>query len=153
MICLCPGAEDTDNSRAVFWSLYGRPDRTLLHGQSWGGNVAAKASELYIGDAASGWNYDGVLITNGVVSGGTRAYGFRADLRAVYQYYCANHPAPDEPAYPLWQGLPLDSRMTRAEMRALKLQMNGHALNGHAFEGVSRKTADAIAATRKTRKR
>lgn len=110
-------AEDTDNSRAIFWSLYGRPGRTLLHGQSWGGNVAAKASELYAGSAEAGWNYDGVLITNGVVSGGTRAYGFRADLRAVYQYYCANHPAPGEPAYPLWQGLPLDSRMTRAELR------------------------------------
>jgi len=110
-------AEDTDNSRKVFWSLYGRPDRTLLHGQSWGGNVAAKAAELYIGDAATGWNYDGVLITNGIVSGGTRAYGFRADLRAVYQYYCANHPRPDEPAYPLWQGLPLDSPMTRADLR------------------------------------
>ena len=110
-------AEDTDNSRAIFWSLYGRPERTLLHGQSWGGNVAAKASELYAGSADAGWNYDGVLITNGVVSGGTRAYGFRADLRAVYQYYCANHPAQDEPAYPLWQGLPLDSRMTRAELR------------------------------------
>lgn len=110
-------AEDTDNSRKIFWSLYGRPDRTLLHGQSWGGNVAAKASELYIGSAQSGWNYDGVLITNGIVSGGTRAYGFRADLRAVYQYYCANHPAADEPAYPVWQGLPLDSRMTRAELR------------------------------------
>ncbi len=110
-------AEDTDNSRQVFWSLYGRPERTLLHGQSWGGNVAAKASELYAGSADTGWNYDGVLITNGVVSGGTRAYGFRADLRAVYQYYCANHPAPDEPAYPLWQGLPLGNRMTRAELR------------------------------------
>jgi alpha-beta hydrolase superfamily lysophospholipase len=110
-------AEDTDNSRKIFWSLYGRPDRTLLHGQSWGGNVAAKASELYIGSAESGWNYDGVLITNGIVSGGTRAYGFRADLRAVYQFYCANHPAADEPAYPVWQGLPLDSRMTRAELR------------------------------------
>lgn len=110
-------AEDTDNSRKIFWSLYGRPERTLLHGQSWGGNVAAKAAELYIGEAAGGWNYDGVLITNGIVSGGTRAYGFRADLRAVYQYYCANHPAPDEPAYPLWQGLPLDSRMTRADLR------------------------------------
>ncbi len=110
-------AEDTDNSRKIFWSLYGRPDRTLLHGQSWGGNVAAKAAELYIGDAQTGWNYDGVLITNGIVSGGTRAYGFRADLRAVYQYYCANHPAPGEPVYPLWQGLPLDSKMTRAELR------------------------------------
>ncbi|MEY4556733.1 MAG: hypothetical protein RL093_1852 [Pseudomonadota bacterium] len=110
-------AEDTDTSRLLFWSLYGRPERTLLHGQSWGGNVAAKASELHAGSADTGWNYDGVLITNGVVSGGTRAYGFRADLRAVYQYYCANHPAPDEPAYPLWQGLPLDSRMTRVELR------------------------------------
>lgn len=110
-------AEDTDNSRRIFWSLYGRPDRTLLHGQSWGGNVAAKASELYIGSAEAGWNYDGVLITNGIVSGGTRAYGFRADLRAVYQYFCANHPAADEPAYPVWQGLPLDSRMTRADLR------------------------------------
>jgi fermentation-respiration switch protein FrsA (DUF1100 family) len=110
-------AEDTDNSRKIFWSLYGRPDRTLLHGQSWGGNVAAKASELHAGSAESGWNYDGVLITNGIVSGGTRAYGFRADLRAVYQYYCANHPAADEPAYPVWQGLPLDSRMTRADLR------------------------------------
>lgn len=110
-------AEDTDNSRKIFWSLYGRPDRTLLHGQSWGGNVAAKASELYVGSAESGWNYDGVLITNGIVSGGTRAYGFRADLRAVYQYYCANHPAAVEPAYPAWHGLPLDSQMTRADLR------------------------------------
>jgi fermentation-respiration switch protein FrsA (DUF1100 family) len=110
-------AEDTDNSRRIFWSLYGRPERTLLHGQSWGGNVAAKAAELYIGDAERGWNYDGVFITNGIVSGGTRAYGFRADLRAVYQFYCANHPAPDEPAYPVWQGLPLDSKMTRADLR------------------------------------
>ena len=110
-------AEDTDNARKIFWSLYGRPQRTLLHGQSWGGNVAAKASELYAGNAEDGWNYDGVLITNGIVSGGTRAYGFRADLRAVYQYYCGNHPAPDEPTYPVWQGLPLDSGMTRAELR------------------------------------
>jgi fermentation-respiration switch protein FrsA (DUF1100 family) len=110
-------AEDVDNSRAIFWARFGRPDRTLLHGQSWGGNVAAKVSELYAGDPEAGWNYDGVLITNGVVSGGTRAYGFRADLRAVYQFYCANHPAAGEPAYPLWQGLPLDSRMTRADLR------------------------------------
>lgn len=110
-------AEDTDNARKIFWSLYGRPERTLLHGQSWGGNVAAKASELYVGNAQDGWNYDGVLITNGIVSGGTRAYGFRADLRAVYQYYCANHPAHNEPQYPVWQGLPLNSQMTRAELR------------------------------------
>lgn len=111
-------AEDVDNSRKVFWARFGRPQRTILHGQSWGGNVAAKASELYALDVEGGRNYDGVLITNGVLSGGTRAYQFRAGLRAVYQYYCRNHPAAGETAYPVWQGLPRDSRMTRAELRA-----------------------------------
>lgn len=110
-------AEDADNSRKAFWSLYGRPERTLLHGQSWGGNVAAKLAELYALDVEGGRNYDGVLITNGVVTGGTRAYQFRAGLRAVYQFYCRNHPAPDEPAYPVWQGLPAGAEMSRAELR------------------------------------
>lgn len=111
-------AEDTDNSRRIFWSLHGRPERTILHGQSWGGNVAAKASELHALDVEGRRNYDGVLITNGVLSGGTRAYQFRAGLRAVYQFYCRNHPAVGEPAYPVWQGLPRESRMTRAELRS-----------------------------------
>lgn len=110
-------AEDTDNSRKIFSETFGRPDRTILHGQSWGGNVAAKASELYALDIDGGRNYDGVLITNGVVSGGTRAYQFRAGLRAVYQFYCRNHPGADEPDYPLWQGLPAGAGMTRAELR------------------------------------
>ncbi|MFN3932101.1 MAG: hypothetical protein ACK4JY_10175 [Brevundimonas sp.] len=110
-------AEDADNSREIFWRRFGRPERTILHGQSWGGNVAAKASELYALDMEGGRNYDGVLITNGVVSGGTRAYQFRAGLRAVYQFYCRNHPGPDEPAYPVWQGLPAGVEMTRAELR------------------------------------
>lgn len=110
-------AEDTDNSRKLFWARFRRPDRTLLHGQSWGGNVAAKASELYALDVEGGRNYDGVLLTNGVLSGGTRAYGFRADLRAVYQFYCRNHPGPSEAAYPVWQGLPVDSPLTRAQLR------------------------------------
>lgn len=111
-------AEDTDASRRTFWARFGRPEMTILHGQSWGGNVAAKASELYAIDADGRGNYDGVLLTSGVLSGGTRAYGFRADLRAVYQYYCRNHPHPTEAAYPLWQGLPRDGRLTRAELRA-----------------------------------
>lgn len=110
-------AEDTDNSRRLFWDRFGRPERTLLHGQSWGGNVAAKAAELHALDHEGRPNYDGVLLTNGVLSGGTRAYGFRADLRAVYQFYCQNHPRPDEPAYPLWQGLPDVSDLTRARLR------------------------------------
>lgn len=111
-------AEDVDDSREAFWARFGRPERTLLHGQSWGGNVAAKVSELYALDDDGARNYDGVLITNGILSGGTRAYQFRADLRAVYQYYCRNHPARDETPYPVWQGLPRHSALTRAGLRA-----------------------------------
>jgi hypothetical protein len=110
-------AADVDNSRRIFWAQWGRPQRTLLHGQSWGGNVAAKVAELYALDIDGRANYDAVLTTSGVLFGGTRAYGFRADLRAVYQYYCHNHPAPDEPQYPLWQGLPAGARMSRDELR------------------------------------
>jgi hypothetical protein len=53
-----------------------------------------------------------------VLGGGTRSYDFRLDLRAVYQHLCGNHPKPDEPAYPLWQGLPAGSKLTRAELAA-----------------------------------
>lgn len=112
-------AEDTDQLRQIVWDRFGQPERTLLHGQSWGGNVAAKAAELYAVAADGSRNYDGVLLTSGVLSGGTRAYGFRADLRAVYQYFCGNHPRPDEVQYPLWQGLPqAQGTMPRAEIAA-----------------------------------
>jgi hypothetical protein len=111
-------AEDTDRLRQIFVARFGRPKLILLHGQSWGGNVAAKAAELYAVDADGARNYDGVLLTSGVIAGGTRAYRFRADLRPVYQYYCANHPAADEPQYPLWQGLPAGSRLTRKDLAA-----------------------------------
>jgi enterochelin esterase-like enzyme len=40
-------AEDADNSRKIFWASSDAEARTILHGQSWGGNVAAKAAELY----------------------------------------------------------------------------------------------------------
>ncbi|WP_341724382.1 hypothetical protein [Pseudoxanthomonas putridarboris] len=110
-------AEDADNSRRIFWAAWGRPERTLLHGQSWGGNVAAKAAELYALDGEGRANYDAVLTTNGLLFGGTRGYGFRADLRAVYQYYCRNHPAAGEVQYPVWQGLPAGARMGRDELR------------------------------------
>jgi hypothetical protein len=43
---------------------------------------------------------------------------FRSDLRAVYQFYCHNHPRPDEVQYPVWQGLPAGARMTRAQLAA-----------------------------------
>jgi pimeloyl-ACP methyl ester carboxylesterase len=115
-------AEDTDNLRKIFIKAFGQPKRTLLHGQSWGGNVAAKAIELY------GRNYDGMVLTNGMLAGGTRNYLHRADLRAVYQYYCNNHPRPDEPQYPLWMGLPADSRMNGKELAARVNECTGVAL-------------------------
>lgn len=110
-------AEDVDVSRRIFWEQIERPDRTVLHGQSWGGNVAAKASELYALSPEGETRFDGVLLTNGVLAGGTRAYEFRADLRAVYQFYCRNHPGPEDTAYPVWAGLVPDSDLTRAGLR------------------------------------
>jgi hypothetical protein len=111
-------ATDVEASRQLFLAAWGTPRRTWLHGQSWGAQVAIKVHELH-GRADDGQaRYDGVLLTNGVVHGASRAYQFRADLRAVYQYYCRNHPAADEPAYPLWQGLPAQSQLTRKALDA-----------------------------------
>src|SRR5699024_2692869 len=45
-------AADVDESRRVFVDTWGRPERVLLHGQSWGGNVAAKVAELHALDHA-----------------------------------------------------------------------------------------------------
>lgn len=110
-------AEDVDQSRAIFWKAFGKPSLTILHGQSWGGNVAAKLAELRSVDADGTLLYNGVLLTNSVLRGGVKAYSFRANLRAVYQYFCRNHPQPDETQYPVWQGLPVNSSMTKAELR------------------------------------
>ncbi len=108
-------AEDTERVRRIFVEHVAQPRLTLLHGQSWGASVAAKAAEMY---AAPGQRspYAGVLLTSGVLAGGTRSYDFRLDLRVVYQYLCNNHPRADEPQYPLWMGLPADSKLTRAEL-------------------------------------
>jgi hypothetical protein len=121
-------AEDTDILRRIFWAKFGRPKHTLLHGQSWGGNVAAKAAELYAINADGTNNYDGVMLSAGLVAGGTRAYGFRADLRAVYQFYCHNHPRADEVQYPVWQGLPVGATMTRAQLTARVEECTGLSL-------------------------
>jgi hypothetical protein len=109
-------AEDTERVRRIFVDHVAVPRRTLLHGQSWGAGVAAKAAEMFATAANGRSPYDGVLLSSGVLAGGTRSYDFRLDLRVVYQYLCGNHPKPDEPAYPLWMGLPADSKLTRAEL-------------------------------------
>lgn len=110
-------AEDTERVRRIFVEHVAQPRLTLLHGQSWGAGVAAKTAEMV---SAPGMRspYAGVLLSSGVLAGGTRSYDFRLDLRVVYQYLCNNHPRPDEAPYPLWMGLPADSQMTRAELAA-----------------------------------
>ena len=105
-------AADSDALRQIFWDKFGKPKHTILHGQSWGGNVAAKTAELY------GQNYDGVVLTSGVLGGGTKSYDFRADLRAVYQYNCHNLPGPDEVSYPLWEGLSPNDRFKHEDVAA-----------------------------------
>ena len=117
-------ATDTEQVRRLFVRAFGEPDTTLLHGQSWGGNVAAKLLEMY-GKRGSG-PYDGALFTNGVLGGGTRGYDYRLDLRVVYQYYCHNHPRPDEPQYALWRGLPADSTMTEDDLEQRIQECTGY---------------------------
>jgi hypothetical protein len=121
-------AEDIERLRQIFVRYFGQPRRTLLHGQSYGAGVAAKAAELYapVGDTKS--PYDGLLLTSGVLGGGSSAYDFRLDLRVVYQYVCRNHPKPDEPQYPLWMGLPMDSKLTRADLAARVKECTGVGL-------------------------
>jgi pimeloyl-ACP methyl ester carboxylesterase len=104
-------AEDTENLRRLYIAKFGVPKRTLLHGQSWGGGVAAKTIELYAATIAGRANYDAVLLTSGVLGVNSLAYDFRADLRAVYQYYCHNHPRANEPQYALNIGLPAGTKM------------------------------------------
>ena len=112
-------AEDTERLRLIFNEAVGKPQRTILHGQSWGASVAARAADLFTTTGEGGKPpYDAVLLTSGVLGGGSQSYDFRLDLRVVYQAVCHNHPRPDESAYPLWQGLPEGSKMTRADLQS-----------------------------------
>ena len=130
--------EDTERLRGIFNSAVGQPRLTILHGQSWGASVAAKAAEAYPE------SYDGVLLTSGVLGGGTRSYDFRLDLRVVYQALCGNHPLPSEPAYPLWQGLPLDSKLTHAELARRVDECTGLRLKPEQRSAAQQRTLDAI---------
>ena len=120
-------AEDTENLRKIFIAKFGQPRRTLMHGQSWGGNVGAKVIELYNNDGPVK-NYDGAMLTSGVLGGGTRGYDYRMDLRVVYQHFCANHPRADEPQYPLWMGLPPESKLNPAALRERVNECTGNQM-------------------------
>jgi hypothetical protein len=117
-VAVSAAAADTERLREIFVAHVAKPKTTILHGQSWGAGVAVKAAELYAAPGNSRPAYDGVLLSNGVLGGGTRSYDFRLDLRVVYQYLCANHPRPDETQYPLWMGLPAGATLTRADLAA-----------------------------------
>lgn len=105
-------ADDVERSRRVFVATFGAPRRTVLHGQSWGAGVAMQTLERHQRQLAP---YDAVLLSSGVL-GGRRSYDVRLDLRAVWQVVCGNHPQAGEAPYPLWQGLPAGSTLTRAEL-------------------------------------
>ncbi|MFD4529667.1 hypothetical protein ACFWP7_38345 [Streptomyces sp. NPDC058470] len=117
-------AADTENLRRLFVEEFGEPKRTYVHGQSWGGNVAAKVAEVY---GKKHGPYDGALLTSGVLAGGSRGYDYRVDLRVVYQYYCQNLPRPSEAQYPLWQGLRPTSTLTTAGLRDRLQECTGYA--------------------------
>lgn len=111
-------AEDTERLRGIFRAHLAQPERTILHGQSWGAGVAAKAAEMFTADTVGVQPYDAVLLTSGVLAGGTRSYDFRTDLRVVYQYLCNNHPRPTELQYALNMGLPAGATMTQSDLTA-----------------------------------
>lgn len=111
-------AEDTERLRGIYRRHVAQPQRTYLHGQSWGASVAAKAAELFTRQTVGETPYDGVLLTSGVLGGGTRSYDVRTDLRVIYQHLCQNHPRPTEPAYDLNLGLPAQQTMSHADLRA-----------------------------------
>src|SRR5690606_32059961 len=111
-------AEDTERLRQIFVRHVAKPQRTLLHGQSWGASVAAKGAEMFQRTADGQRPYDAVLLTRGVLAGGPRSYDVRTDLRVIYQHLCNNRPRPTEAAYPLNIGLPKDVAMTQADLQA-----------------------------------
>jgi hypothetical protein len=110
-------AEDTERLRRIFLRYVAQPRQTLLHGQSWGASVAAVGASLFTDDGQGRRPYDAVLLSSGVLAGGSRAYDFRLDLRVLYQALCHNHPLPQETPYPLWMGLPAGDKLDAAELR------------------------------------
>lgn len=142
--------EDTESARRAAVEAYGRPSVTVLHGQSWGGAVAAKAIEAMNAPDAEGRRpYDAALLTSGVLAGPTRAYDMRVDLRAAFQAVCNSHPAPEERQYPVTLGLAEGQTMTREEVVARYLACTGADLRPEARSAGQRAAlADLAAASR-----
>ena len=118
-------AEDSDNARKFFIARIAKPQRTILHGASYGGLVGAKLVETRAKNPDGSLNFDGAFLNSGAVAGATANYEHRIDLRAVYQYYCKNLPRPDEPQYPLWSGVAPESKMTLKDLAAVVDECTG----------------------------
>ena len=111
-------AADVEDARRFFIERIAKPRHTIFHGASWGGLVGAKLLETDARTSDGHINYDGALFNSGFLAGSVLGYEFRADLRVIYQYYCKNLPRPDEPQYPLWIGIPADSKLTMKALEA-----------------------------------
>ncbi|MEA2903546.1 MAG: hypothetical protein QOI12_933 [Alphaproteobacteria bacterium] len=118
-------AADTEDARKFFIERIAKPQRTILHGASFGGLVGVKLLETDAKNADGTTNYDGAFFNSGLVLGTALGYEFRVDLRAVYQYYCKNLPRPSEPDYPLWNGIPADSKMNLKDLETLVDECTG----------------------------
>jgi hypothetical protein len=117
--------EDSDNARKFFIARIARPQRTLLHGASYGGLVGAKLIETRAKNPDGSLNFDGAFLNSGAVAGASGNYDHRVDLRVVYQYYCKNLPRPDEPQYPLWNGVAPGSKMTLRDLGTIVDECTG----------------------------
>jgi hypothetical protein len=124
--------EDSDQARKFFIERVAKPRRIVYHGQSYGGLVGAKLIESFAKNRDGGLNYDGALFQSGALAGALLTYEHRADLRAVYQYYCKNLPRPNEAQYPVWSGIPSESKMTIRELTVLVDECTGISLAADA---------------------
>jgi hypothetical protein len=62
-------AADSDNARKFFIARIGKPQRTILHGASYGGLVGAKLVEAYAKAPNGSSNFDGAFLNSAAVMG------------------------------------------------------------------------------------
>jgi alpha-beta hydrolase superfamily lysophospholipase len=143
-------AADTENARRAAIEALGQTRLTVLHGQSWGGAVAAKAIEAMNEPGPDGRRpWDAALLTSAVLAGPTRAYDMRVDLRAAFQATCGTHPAPHEAPYQVTLGQPPEGRLTREEVISRYLACTGADLAPEARTSSQQQAlADLVAASR-----
>lgn len=143
-------AEDAGNARRYAIAALGQPRLTVLRGQSWGANVAARAIEAMNEPGPDGRRpYDAALLTNGVLAGPTRGYDMRVDLRAAFQAVCGTLPARGERPYLVTLGQAPGQRMSREQVIGRYLACTGADREAAARSPAQRRAlADLAAASR-----